>query len=480
MTKVDRADIGWRSHWLQQALAEDDGLEPPLEGDARADVVIVGGGFLGLWTAIRLKEADPSLDVALLERDICGGGPSGRNSGMLLSAWTKFNAIAALRDEESAVALIDRSREAIDGIETFCAENGIDCWFDRVGWIWGATCAPQLGAWDGALGKLTRHGRQPAQPVSREQIAEMTGTRSHLAGVFDASAATIHPGHLVRGLRRAALRRGVRIYEKTRMRRFSRRDPIVVESERGHLRCGRLVLAMNAWSAAVPELAPGIFTISSDDAVSEPMPERLQAAGYSRGPLIIDSRVFVSGYRVTRDGRLLVGVTGGHVGFGGTIDARFDRPSPRVRAMREALREGHPTLADFPLANSWNGPIDRTASGLPFFGVLPSNPNIAFGYGFSGNGIGMTYLGGQIVTSLLTGRDDHWRESVLVRPVTRGFPREPFRFVGAHLVRGAVRRRDWLEHRDRKPGPFTRWLAGLAPSGVTPSKANIKRKEDAK
>ena len=91
----------------------------------------------------------------------------------------------------------------------------------------------------------------------------------------------------------------------------------------------------------------------------------------------------------------------------------------------------------------------------------------------------MIQLDTNAAISLLTGRDDHWRESVLVRPVMRGFPREPFRFVGAHLVRGAVRRRDWLEHRDRKPGPFTRWLAGLAPSGVTPSKANIKRKEDA-
>jgi len=479
LAKLDRADIAWRSHWLQQALDGDDGLEPPLQGDTRADVAIVGGGFLGLWTAIRLKEADPSLDVLLIERDICGGGPSGRNSGMLLSAWTKFNAIAALRDEASAVTLIDQSREAIDGIEAFCAENGIDCWFDRVGWIWGATCTPQLGAWDDALRKLARHDREPARAVTRDEIAAMAGTRSHLAGVFDASAATIHPGHLVRGLRRVALQRGVRIHEKTAMRSFSRRDPIVVETSQGTIRCGRLVLAMNAWSAAVPELAPGIFTISSDDAMSEPMPEKLEAAGYRRGPLMIDSRVFVSGYRVTRDGRLLVGVTGGHVGYGSTIDARFDRPSPRVEAMREALREGHPALADFPLANSWNGPIDRTASGLPFFGVLPSNPNIAFGYGFSGNGIGMTYLGGQIITSLLTGRDDRWRHNVLVRPVTRGFPREPFRFVGAHLVRGAVRRRDWLEHRDRKPGPLTRWLAGLAPSGVTPSKANIQRKGDA-
>src|SRR5690606_4851332 len=109
-------------------------------------------------------------------------------------------------------------------------------------------------------------------------------------------------------------------------------------------------------AAAVPELAPGIFTISSDDAMSHPMPEKLEAAGYRRGPLLIDSRVFVSGCRVTRDDRLLVGVTGGHVGFGGIIDGRFDRPSPRVEAMREALRDSHPALADFPLASLWNVP----------------------------------------------------------------------------------------------------------------------------
>ncbi len=84
--------------------------------------------------------------------------------------------------------------------------------------------------------------------------------------------------------------------------------------------CAKLVLAMNAWSAAIPELAPALFVISSDDAVSAPMPERLRQAGYERGPLMIDSRVFVSGWRPTRDGRLVVGVTGGHIGFGGRID----------------------------------------------------------------------------------------------------------------------------------------------------------------
>src|SRR5690606_24899517 len=129
------------------------------------------------------------------------------------------------------------------------------------------------------------------------------------------------------------------------MTRFSRRGKPVMETARGKIRADSLVLAMNAWSAGVPELAPALFVISSDDAVSTPMPEQLERVGYVRGPLMIDSRVFVSGCRVTRDGRLLVGVTGGHIGFGGVIDGRFDRPSPRIADMRRALRAGHPALA---------------------------------------------------------------------------------------------------------------------------------------
>lgn len=477
MNSVADSDIVWRSHWLRQALAAEADLAPPLVGTTSADVCVVGGGYLGLWTAIRLREADPSLDVVIVERDICGGGASGRNSGMLLSAWTKFAAMEALRDEAEALRIVDLSTMAIDGIERFCAENSIDCWFDRVGWIWGATCAAQNGAWNDALSRYERLGHQPARRISRDEIADMTGSTGFLAGVLDATAATVHPGFLVRGLRRTALARGVRIYEKTAMKDFSRRAPLTVRTECGEVRAGRIVLALNAWSAGIPELAAALFNISSDDAVSLPMPDELERAGYRRGPLMIDSRVFVAGWRVTCDGRLNVGVTGGHIGFNGIVDQRFHRPSPRVKAMREALLAGHHALANFPLDNAWNGPIDRTDSGLPLFGRLPGNRDILYGYGFSGNGIGMTYLGGQILTSLLLERDDLWSNTALVRPVRRGFPPEPFRFVGAHFVRSAVRRRDRMEHLGRKPDVLTAWVAGLAPSGVTPSKANIAKME---
>jgi glycine/D-amino acid oxidase-like deaminating enzyme len=475
MATLSEADRSWRSHWLQQALAEDADLAPELRGEHKADLCIVGGGYLGLWTAIRAKEAIPSLRVMILERDICGGGPSGRNSGMLLSAWTKFGALAALRDEAEALRIVKLSAEAIDGIDAFCRANGIDCWFDRVGWVWGATCAAQNGAWAMPLQRLAQLGCEPARSVTREEIAAMTGSSAHLAGVFDPSAATIHPGFLARGLRRLALARGVLIFEKSAMRRFSRTGRLAVETRGGRVEACKLVLAMNAWSAAIPELAPALFNIASDDAVSAPMAGTLARVGYARGPLMIDSRVFVAGYRVTRDGRLNVGVTGGHIGFGGLVDRRFDRPSARVPEMRRALREGHPALAGFELASAWSGPIDRTASGLPLFGRLPSSPDILYGYGFSGNGIGMSYIGGQILAALALDRRDEWTECGLVRPVTRGFPPEPIRFVGAHLVRGAVRRRDRLEHSGRNPDPLTAWLAGLAPSGVTPSKANLSQ-----
>lgn len=473
MGELAQADIGWRSHWLQQALAVEADLAPSLEGETRADVCIVGGGYLGLWTAIRLREANPGLDVVVLERDICGGGPSGRNSGMLLSAWTKLAALTALSGEAEALRVVRLTTEAIDGVEHFCAENGIDCWFDRVGWIWGATCAAQDGAWTGAIARYEAHGNSPARPVGRDEIAAMTGSHGFIAGAFDPSAATVHPGFLVRGLRRAALARGVRIYEKTAMKRFTRRAPLVVETAGGSVKAEKIVLAMNAWSAGVPELAPALFNISSDDAASEPMPEKLEKAGYSRGPLMSDSRVFVTGWRVTRDGRLNVGVTGGHIGFGGLVDKRFHGPSPRVADMRAALRAGHPALADFPLASAWEGPIDRTDSGLPLFGRFPGSPDILYGYGFSGNGIGMTYLGGKVLSALALGRDDEWGDMALIRPVRRSFPPEPFRFVGAHFVRGAVRRRDRLEHAGRSPDAVTAWVAGLAPSGVTPSRANL-------
>src|SRR6185503_29780 len=165
--------------------------------DSKADVCIVGGGLAGLWTAITIKQRAPSTDVAIVEADICGGGASGRNSGMVLSQWAKFSALEAYCGTKDALRLGHEFGDSASNIEAFCHEHGIDAEFRRDGWIWGATCARQVGSWNGILAAHAKNGIHAFRPLTSAEIAERTGSRSFLAGIYDPTAATLHPGKWV-------------------------------------------------------------------------------------------------------------------------------------------------------------------------------------------------------------------------------------------------------------------------------------------
>ncbi|TDQ83893.1 glycine/D-amino acid oxidase-like deaminating enzyme [Dongia mobilis] len=460
-----------RSPWLREALALDETDAPILAGEARCDICIVGGGLAGLWTAIELKHRAPQTSIVIIEADICGGGASGRNSGMVLSQWAKFAALTKFCGMEGAIRLAQAFGRSPAEIAAFCATHGIDAEYHPDGWIWGASCAAHLGSWAGILETLAAANRFPFREVTRDEIAALTGTDAFLAGIHDPTAGTIHPGKLVRGLRRVALGLGVVIHENTPMTRLLRRPQPGVVTPRGMVRAERVILTLNAWSLAVPELRSAILVIASDDAVTAPVPERLAQAGYRRKPLISDSQTFVTGYRTTGDDRLNAGVTGGRLGFGSFRSQRFEGRSAREAAIRAAIARGHPQLADIPLAESWYGPIDRTRSGLPLFGRLPGCSDIFYGYGFSGNGIATTPIGGRILASLALDVVDEWSGCGLVRPPEGWLPPEPIRYFGAHLVRAAIDRADRLAHLDRRPDFLTRRLVALAPGGITTSDA---------
>src|SRR5262245_49776596 len=139
-----------RSLWLQE-VAGDAPTAPPLTGHARADVAIIGGGYVGLWTAIRIKQAQPSCDVVVLERDICGGGASGRNGGFVLSWWPKLASLIEMFGEKEGIRLAWASDEAVTSIGAFCDANGIDAHYTHAGWLWVATAQAQDGAWEGSV-----------------------------------------------------------------------------------------------------------------------------------------------------------------------------------------------------------------------------------------------------------------------------------------------------------------------------------------
>ncbi len=454
-----------RCLWLRQAIAPHETDAPALKGAVKADICIVGGGYAGLWTALELKRRNPALDVVIVEADICGGGASGRNTGMVLPLWMKFEPLRQLCGDEGALRLCRASASIVGEIGAFCRAHDIDAEIRPDEWLWAATCGPQVGAWRPVMQALARHGEAPFREVSQAELDAIVGARTLRAGAIMGGTATLHPGRLVRGLRKAALDAGVRVFENSPMARLDRKAP-AVHTQAGSVAADRVILAMNAWSAALPELRPAILVIASDDAATAPVPDLLRRCRYESGPLVTDSQTFVSGFRSTADGRIVAGVTGGAIGFGGLDGRRFEGRSPRAGDIANAVRRIFPALGEAPLTESWRGPIDRTQSGLPLFGKLPGAPAVLYGFGFSGNGITTTPLAARILASLAEDRVDEWSACGLVRPPIAWLPPEPFRYLGALMVRTAVRRKDRLGLQERKPGPIVRRLAALAPGGI--------------
>jgi glycine/D-amino acid oxidase-like deaminating enzyme len=210
--------------------------------------------------------------------------------------------------------------------------------------------------------------------------------------------------------------------------------------------------------------------IASDIVATAPAPERLEAIGFTNGMCISDSRMLVNYYRNTLDGRLVFGRGGGKLAFGGQIGTSFDGASPRAATVTDSMRAIYPSLRDLPVTHNWMGPIDRTQVGLPFFSRLGGREDIVYGLGYSGNGVGPTYLGGRILASLALGLDDEWSRAGLVRDPAGRFPPEPVRYLGGRLVRSAVERKEDAEDRGGRAGRLTLLLAELAPSGLVPLK----------
>lgn len=465
-------DMRQRSHWLGEALAADDEAAPALDGDCRTQVCIVGGGFTGLWTAIRLKEQDPDLDVLLIEKDFCGAGASGRNGGFVLSWWAKLLSLSKICGQEGAIWMAKASADAVDEIGRFCDENGIDCHYRKGGWLWAATNPVQIGAWDDTIAAAERFQAYPFEAWTPEQVAAASGSERHLAGIFEPSAAVVQPALLARGLRRAALDRGVRICEQTPLLELQRARPPKVVTARGTISADKVVLAMNAWSIAFPEIRKSILVVASDIVGTEPIPERLTEIGWDNGMAISDGRTLVHYYRTTKDGRIAFGKGGlsGTMPFGGKVGTQLDGRSPIADRVEDWFKWTYPDLADVPIETSWTGPIDRSKSGLPLFGALPGAPDIFYGVGYSGNGVGPSSIAGRILASLALEKQDDWAANGLVRPLQRDFPPEPIRYVGGKLVSNAVRSKDKAEDEGRPPGPVTRYLASFAPAGLSPFK----------
>ncbi|MDO8188583.1 FAD-binding oxidoreductase [Conexibacter sp. JD483] len=473
----DGAIAAERVLWRAQAPVS--APAPPLRGDADADVAIVGGGYVGLWTAIRIKQRDPAADVVVIEREQCGAGASGRNGGQAHGWWRQLSILTELCGAEEALRLVRAADAALEEIGALDASGELSCDFARSGLHWTATTPAQVGAWEETVAHVERNGgEQVFQRLTQEELWARTGSRAHLAGVLERPAAAVHPGKLARGLRERALALGVRLHEGTAMVALERGGSgtsaadapagagAIVVTPHGRLRARRVVLATNAWAIADARLRQRLYVVSSQVVATAPVPERLAALGLGPDLRIHDSQDRVLYYGTTRDLRFVLGRGGGSVALGSRLGAGFADSERWAADAASELRRLYPTLADVPLERHWAGPVDRTTSGLPLLGRLDARGDVLVGLGWSGTGIVQAAVGGDVLASLALGLDDEWSRSALVdAPVARRLPPEPLRWLGAQLVRGAVVRVGRAQLAAREPHRVVRALAGLVPRG---------------
>jgi glycine/D-amino acid oxidase-like deaminating enzyme len=462
-----------RALWLDEALAAEPDAElvEPLAGSHRADVCIVGGGYTGLWTALQLKWLDPSVDVMLLEADLCGAGASGRNGGFVTSWWPKLSALIDKYGEREGVRLARESGEAVAAIGRVCQEHGIDADYRAGGRLWTATAPPHMDAWREAVDATRARGFDIFSEVAPHEVARRAGSGVHLGGVWDRAAARVQPALLARGLRRVAIEHGVRIWERSPVVEIVRGRPPVVRTAGGAVIADKVVLATNAWLSSLPELRRAILPMSSDMIATAPIPERLEEIGWSGDECVSDSHLMVHYYRTTRDGRIAFGKGGCSHAYLGQITQRFEDPGPRIARTERSFRRIYPQLGDVPITHTWTGPIDRSETNSPFFGHLDRNPDILYGVGYSGTGVGPAFLGGRILAATALDLRDEWQDSPINRGPRSLYPYDPVRYFGGNVVRGAVLQEEADLDADRPSRPVVTALTRFIPSGLRASKS---------
>jgi glycine/D-amino acid oxidase-like deaminating enzyme len=451
------------SWWLEDALArEGDPLPAPaLSGDATADVAIVGGGYTGLWTALALRERAPELRVALLEAEICGHGPSGRNGGFVHGYWAALASILPVLGEERALELARAGEGIIPGIRAWAESRGEDVWLREAGMLEVSAAPAQDRGVEKAVAAAARVGREDqALGLTPEEVRRRISSPVFRAGVFYPECATVHPGLLVRALRRAALAAGVTVHEGTRVTAVRAGSLTELETPDGALRAPEVVLATNAALTGWSPASRNLTNFGSYVVLTEPAPELLAEIGWTGGEAVVDGRMFLHYFRTTNDGRVLMGSGSGPIGFGGRVDERFSSDLPTAARAEAGLRRLLPGLDGVSVDRAWGGPIDVSADHLPFFRTKPGT-RIHYGAGYSGHGVGPSWLGGQILASLALGADDEWTRSPLAARTVPRLPPEPLRRVGGGLVRWAILACERAEEEGRRPPLAARAGAAL-------------------
>jgi glycine/D-amino acid oxidase-like deaminating enzyme len=397
-----------------------------------------------------LKEREPSMRVVLVEAETCGAGPSGRNGGFLHGYWASLSELIPLLGRERAFQLARAGERIVPAVRALRD----DVWLREAGMLMVSAARGQDAAIDAAV---VAGAPEHAIPLTREELAERIRSPVFRRGVLFPDGATVQPVRLVRALRRAVLDAGVQLYEHSPA--ALRADGVATPS--GRVQAPEVVLAVNAAATGWRPVARRVTNFGSYVVLTEPVPELVEEIGWTGGEAVLDARMFLHYFRTTNDGRVLMGSGSGPIGFRGRIDGRFTSDLETAARAERGLRRLLPGLAGARIERAWGGPIDVSADHLPFFGTVPGTGRVHYGLGYSGHGVGPSWLGGQVLASLVLGLDDEWTALPLVTRRVPALPPEPLKRLGGGLVRSAILACERADEEGRRAPVAARAAAAL-------------------
>jgi glycine/D-amino acid oxidase-like deaminating enzyme len=450
-------DYSSYSFWLETS-GDDLTPRPRLDGSIDVDVAVMGAGYTGLWTAYYLLRRDPSLRVAVVEREIAGFGASGRNGGWCYPGFPV--SVSSLRERfgtETARAVTREMYATVDEIERVIVDEGIDAQWARGGALRLARGEHQRSSIEGAYQSLDAIGlADHYELLDATQVADRVSVTDAVGALYNPAGASMHPARLARGLARAVERYGGTIYEQTPVVDYDTgRAPRLI-TPYGDVRARTIVLAGEAYAQQLPKLRRTLVPMYSLIVLTEPLAESdWDQIGWHNRELVASSRMSVDYLNRTADGRILFGGRGAPYRINSQIDDSLDRHGPTHDMLRRMMVEWFPMLKDVRFTHAWGGPLGMPRDWMPTTSY-DAAAGVARAGGYTGQGVATANLFGRVLTDLISGAVTPLTQLPTVNHRSPRWELEPFRWLGIRYAQEGFARLDRNAER-----------TGKAPTGRT-------------
>ncbi|MFD9545204.1 NAD(P)/FAD-dependent oxidoreductase [Streptomyces sp. NPDC060022] len=445
------------SYWLDDP-GKPDAL-PALTADEHCDLLVVGGGYSGLWTALLAKERDPGRDVVLIEGNESGWAASGRNGGFCAASLTHGLANGLERWPDEIGKLEELGGRNLDAIEAAVARYSIDCDFERTGEIDVATQPHQLEELRQWHSRTQELGFTGVEFLDREQVRTHVDSPTFLGGLWDRrGVALLHPAKLVWGLKQACLELGVRIFEHTRALGLAAQGAgMAVRTPYGRVFARQVALGTNIFPSLVKRMRPFTVPVYDYALMTEPLTaDQLASIGWRNRQGLGDSANQFHYFRLSADNRILWGGYDAIYPYGGRLNSDLDQRPETFLKLAGQFFECFPQLSGVRFSHAWGGAIDTCSRFSAFFGTAHRG-RVAYAAGYTGLGVGATRFGADVMLDLLSGEETERTALEMVRSKPLPFPPEPFAWAGIELTKRSLARADshgghrnlWLRAMDR-------------------------------